>query len=398
MANTMNLTEELKGSLNQIINGLSFLPAVKEEMFKDLSASIENNRLKKVLNGEDGIEILTTQEAVSFLKRIQMFSRDDRFDPSKLLKKEDLKYANYIDQKPFNSEFKEKFFKKYKPTTVASMRVFFGRVAILEKQFNKDLFDFSYEQLEELWKSLNSLTVRSLQNTISTVEQYISFAIKNKMVDNKINLASAFDTKEKLEKYVNKDAETVFSKKLIMSLCMEATNAQDGVIPALIFDGVSYKNEYEELINLRKKDIDFENSTINLGNRVIPMSSQTAILVRHALDVNEYYSVTGNQSRKYKIAESDYVLRGLRNNHQAKWRNVNQRILKISELNDLEYLNATTVSYSGQIHYGIELMNEGLSLEEAVVKIIERFNINDNESSRFYVRTRIDAFLKSQSE
>ena len=278
------------------------------------------------------------------------------------------------------------------------MKVFFGRVAILEKQFNKDLFDFNYEQLEELWKSLRALTVRSLQNTISTVEQYIEFAIKNKMVENKINLASAFDTKEKLEKYLNRDAETVFSKSTIMSICIDATNAQDGVIPALIFDGVSYKNEYGELINLKRKDIDFKNSTIKLGNRTIPMSSQTAILVRHALDVNDYYSVTGNQSRKYKIAESNYVLRGLRNNYQCKWRNVNQRIIKISELNDLEYLNATTISYSGQIHYGVELMNEGLSMEEAVLKIIERFDINNNESSRFYVRTRVEAFLKSQSE
>lgn len=130
----------------------------------------------------------------------------------------------------------------------------------------------------------------------------------------------------------------------------------------------------------------------------IPMSSQTAILVRRALDVNEYYSITGSQNRKYKIAESDYVLRGLRDNYQCKWRNVNQRIIKISELNDLAYLNATTVSYSGQIHYGIELMNEGLSLEEAVLKVMERFDINVNESSKFYVRTRIEAFLKSQSE
>lgn len=265
---------------------------------------------------------------------------------------------------------------------------------MLEREFNKDLFDFNYEQLEELWKSL-ALTIRSLQNTISTVEQYIDFATKHKMVENKINLVTAFDTKDKLEKYINKDAQTVFMKDTIMSICLNATNAQDEVIPALIFDGVSYKNEYEELVNLKKEDIDFESSTNNLGNRVIPMSSQTAILVRHALDVNEYYSITGSQSRKYKIAESDFVLRGLRGNHQIKWRNVNQRIIKISELNALEYLNATTVSYSGQIHYAIELLKEGLDMDEAVLKVIERFDINDNDSSRFYVRTRVETFLKS---
>jgi len=392
----INFSEEFRVSLNQVIYGLNFLPTVKEEMFKELSASVNNEKLNQVLNGESGIEILNNQEAAAFLKKIQMFSRDDRFNPNHFFKKEELKDSNYIDQKPFNSGFKEKFFKRYRPATVASMRVFFGRVAILERQFNKDLFDFNYEQLEELWKSLSALTVRSLQNTISTVEQYIEFAIKNKMVEKNINLASAFNTKEKLEKYLNQEAKTVFSKDTIMSISMEARNAQDGVIPALIFDGVSYKNEYEELINLRREDIDFEKYIINLGNRTINMSHETSILVRHALDVGEYYSITGEQSRKYKIAESDFVLRGLRNNHQLKWRNVNQRIIKISELNDLKYLNATTISYSGQIHYGMELINKGLSIEETVGKVIKRFDINDNESSRFYVRTRIESFLKSQ--
>lgn len=394
---SVKLTDELKGSLEQVLNGLNFLPAVKEEMIKELSVSISPEKVNFIMDGQnrfDAIARLTDKETYHFFKKIHAFSRDDRFDPNKLVEVEDEKEGFYSKQDFYNNEFKEKFMKKYKPATVKSLRVLFGRTAKFEREYKKDLYDFTYEQLEELWKSINALTLRSLQNVISSVEQYIDFAIDKRVTVNKVNLAVAFDSKEKIKKYLKDDAQTIFMKDNIMDICLDATNAQDGVILALIFDGVSYKNEYEELINLREKDFDFTNNLIKLPNRTIKMSQETKILVKGALKDTEYYSLSGEKMRTYKIAESDYVLRGLRNNYQIKWRNINQRILRLSKDHELEYLNGMNVSYSGQIHYALELMNEGLSMDEAVEHIITRFDINDNNSSRFYVKTRIENYLK----
>lgn len=47
-----------------------------------------------------------------------------------------------------------------------------------------------------------------------------------------------------------KEENMMFDKDEIMDMAMSADNAQDGVILVLLFDGVSHKNEFDELINL----------------------------------------------------------------------------------------------------------------------------------------------------
>ena len=88
---------------------------------------------------------------------------------------------------------------------------------------------------------------------------------------------------------------------------------------------------------------------IILEDRNVPISTETAILVRRALDEDKYVSITGEKARKYKIAEGDNVLRGLRGKNKVKGQIISQRLLRIADTFEYPYLNATTVSYSGQL-------------------------------------------------
>ena len=316
------------------------------------------------------------------------------------------------------SEFKESFIKDhrivskngnikpYSDETKRVIRILFAKIRKIENNYNKDVCEFNNTQFEEALKSLKATTIRSLQNSISTLEQYIDFALeKGKVSKEKENIATQYNTKNKISNLLDEKAEEnmTLTKSEIDSLSGYAENAQDGVIFSLLFDGVSHKRKFVELRNIRIQDCDFNNMVIHIPQlvdedtgevlppRTIPISSHTRTMIVSAMKEEKYVSLKGETKRNYKIAESDYILRGLRNNYQIKWENVAQRIIRISEVEGYPYLNATNIAYSGQIHYARELVQKrGLTIDDACRSIIKRFNINDNESAFFYLKARIE--------
>lgn len=181
----------------------------------------------------------------------------------------------------------------------------------------------------------------------------------------------------------------IFDRDEIMDMAMNADNAQDGVILGLLFDGVSYKNQFDELINLTEDNIDEENQQIVLKNRTIPMSIEAAILVRKALEEDTYVSIKGETARRYKIAEDINVLRGLRGKNKVKGQIISQRILRVAEIFGYPYLNVTTISYSGRLHYTKQLLDSGMELDNAVSMVLQRFGIDDDSAARFSLKKRI---------
>ena len=295
----------------------------------------------------------------------------------------------------YQSEFKHAFLtSKYSVDTQRAAKTLFKKTAEMEKRKNKDLYSFNQEELTEAFKLLKAKTIRSLQDKISKVERYIDFAKQHGKTE--VNYATLFNSKDKLETLLDQEAEEnmIFDKDQIMEMAMNADNSQDGVILALLFDGVSHKNEFEELIHLTKDNVNEDHQEIVLADRVLPISTETLILVRRALEEDTYVSIKGEASRRYKIADGINVLRGLRGKSKVKAQIISQRILRIAEIFDYPYLNATTISYSGQLHYAMEFIHAGKNIDDVVPIIMKRFDINDNSSSRFYLKTRIEDFMK----
>ena len=51
-------------------------------------------------------------------------------------------------------------------------------------------------------------------------------------------------------------------------------------------------------------------------------------------------------------------------NPKLKVQIINQRILRIKQKWGYEYLNATTITYSGQIHYAKKLLDEKIPMDD----------------------------------
>lgn len=384
--------------LEKVLEGVKFLSKAKRDIVMQLSEVISEDKVKSLFDGELKIENLSDSEQLNLLTVIYGYAKDERFNPDKQEVKEENEEPKK-DNMPnlyFDFSFKQEFASQYKDDTKRVVLALFRKTAEIENNKGKDLYSFNKEELADAIISLKAKTVRSLQDKVSTIERYIDFAKDNGKT--KINYATLFDTREKLEALIDKEAEEnmIFDKDEIMEMAMSADNAQDGVILGLLFDGLSHKNEFEELTELTKDDInmDTENQEIILEDRNVPISTETAILIRRALDEDKYVSITGEKARKYKIAEGDNVLRGLRGKNKVKGQIISQRLLRIADTFEYPYLNATTVSYSGQLHLAKELIEEkGVNINNAIIAVLKRFALPINNSSQFTLRNRIEKYL-----
>ncbi|EJV56498.1 hypothetical protein IEM_05199 [Bacillus cereus BAG6O-2] len=371
------------------------------EMFSRVGMAYNNRRNNQIKRVERGEKIIPADLYEKVERFIHQWQLKLPYYNALLNELEDMKFGfESKSESVYQREFKNVFLtSKYSVNTQRVAKALFRKTAEIENNKGKDLYSFNKEELAEAIKSLKAKTVRSLQDKVSTIERYIDFAKDNGKT--KINYATLFDTREKLEQLLDKEAEENmrFDKDEIMEMAMSADNAQDGVILGLLFDGLSHKNEFEELVNLTEDNIDEDNQQIVLEDREepIPMSTETAILVRRALEEDTYVSIKGENSRRYKIAEGTNVLRGLRGKAKVKGQIISQRILRIAEIFDYPYLNATTISYSGQLHLAKELINDGKNIDDVVPIVIKRFNINDNLASRFQLKIRIESFMNRKN-
>ena len=303
----------------------------------------------------------------------------------------------------YNFEYKRFYLGKsnYRMNTKETILKRFRKISEFEIKNEKDLYNFTFNEAEEVLYSLHCKTLRSLQNYTTMLGKYLDFSIAQGVSINDSNYYQNLATKENGEKYLLSEAqdEIIFEKEEIMLMAKKAVNVQDGVILALIFEGVSHKNEFEELINLTEDDINFENNTIRLKNRTISISNETALLIKGALNQDTpYYSTKGDNVRKYKITQGEYVLRGVRNKLKVKANLISDRIIRLSEYYDYKYLNATSLTYSGQIYFAIDLMNnQNMTLDETLPLVLKRFGNADNPNSRFYLKSRIQKYLEERN-
>lgn len=395
----------IKKALEEFLKVMEY-PTFKSQLILDLSDIIEEYKIEGIINKKLEIESLSRDEAIAFLRWVYNFTKEEKFNPSEIFVTKNPNQTTveyYSKQDLYNSQFKKEFLSTYSKETQRVTRVLFGKTSILEHGYNKDLYDFSKDELESLLKSLKATTLRSLQNLISKIEQYIDFAIKHKKTKDKINYAILFDSKGKVNHLLNAEAQenSTFNKKDIFYMAHNSENPQDGVILGLIFDGVNYKNEFEELINLTIDRCNLDGLKINFPNRdeALDISDETRTLIKEAFEQKKYRSINGEVIRNYTLAsDNKHVIRGLRGKAKVKGQIISQRILRVAEFWTEPFLKATTISYSGQLHYAEKLLSQGADGEEVVERVIEKFNISDNYSARFSVKTRIESHINSLTD
>ncbi|PAW27572.1 hypothetical protein BKC07_19155 [Peribacillus simplex] len=102
----------------------------------------------------------------------------------------------------FNREFKNLFLVGYSKDTRRVDEVRFKKAGRFEKQANKDLYDFTFEEAEEFLYSLNAKSLMSIRNQISRLGKYLEFAIEQGTSVNETNYYKGLGHKGNASKYL----------------------------------------------------------------------------------------------------------------------------------------------------------------------------------------------------
>ncbi|MEK8132965.1 integrase [Paenibacillus filicis] len=296
------------------------------------------------------------------------------------------------EDKYFNEEVKKEFIEQYGAGTQKLIARMFKISNAIESDLEKDVYDFTREELRRLMFLYAPTTENSSKHNVSWISKYIDWAIEEGHVNglNPLDLVP----KDWASQFVNKTLKKYWTDKEINQIIDKCANAQDAVIISLLYEGV-WGEGHSEILGLAKPHVDAFNNTLHLsdenGNkRSIVVSDKCIKLCEQALREDTYEKMNGNTSPDNRadqanLIENDYVVRSAKTNtkhiYESEKNVVYRRLTKIAnELNEPQF-QPRNIAYSGMLFRAKELYQERGQLDkEEYALIAERFNFNLDQS------------------
>ncbi|HHX23243.1 MAG TPA: hypothetical protein GX723_04405 [Thermoanaerobacterales bacterium] len=275
---------------------------------------------------------------------------------------------NRISTQTINEDLKTKFLNKYSENTRYYMKyiILSDAVRKMEETSRKDLCEFTKEELLQLIVNSKPYSLQSAITQLSVFRKYIDFAITEWHLTSDINPAN-FIKIDDVKNVLDKEAmqSKYLTKEELIDMVNSLNNAIDAALLMLLFEGV--KGEaLNEIINLQKDDIDYDNGTLKLVGRdeLKRISRQTLYILKLATNQKEYTIIVNTEKRNLgftkRLPDNEYIIRttGLRSKGPVKYRTLLAKIRSIKDEIGNPSLTATSIWESGMIHYAKEIMNQ----------------------------------------
>jgi site-specific recombinase XerD len=297
----------------------------------------------------------------------------------------------YLGIEIFNKEIKNKFLEKYPVESKRFYNYVFKKTYETELQLNKDLYDFTNDQLTTCIKSFNNASIQSVYSVISILRQYIDFCIKQGIVTTNTNYLNGIGGYNDIKKYLDVHAcqnkyIDINTLRNITDLCL---NSQDAVIFALLFEGVKGVR-CEELVNLKKSDCNYQTNTLTLtqnngDQRTLQVSDFTMQFIEDASNATKYIKNNGEldfsfvNAPAYTIQQNEYVLRISSREAQGAINpcNIIGRVNRIKTFYGNQYLTVTNIWISGMIHQAMQILINKYQLNDINLDTITSLSKND---------------------
>lgn len=195
-----------------------------------------------------------------------------------------------------------------------------GRVSRAEEMFDKDLYDFSFTQIERFLFYLNPSKLNTSRMNVYAVNNYIEWAISQDLSKTNINTLNIMMSEDYYKGFIDESKQTIFSEEEIEDMVNESVNPIDKVIFQLLFEGIS-GSECEELLNLQRKNIDFDNNRLLLTEsdgsiRILEVSEKCMVLISSALEQTVYLKSNGlyegaRGPSEIDLISNNFVVRGI---------------------------------------------------------------------------------------
>jgi hypothetical protein len=207
---------------------------------------------------------------------------------------------------------------------VENTKVLFRRMGQWEIELNKDLYNFTQSEIEDLLFEMKIATKGDVNRIGSSLKKYLLLARSKKLGNMSLDIVNFFSDAN-LEKFVwkNKRSGRVINKKQLDDIVKNTINPRDKLFTRMSWMG-SFSKNFKEFIELRKKDIDFENKTITTNTKIFEnVPDEIMFLIEETIDENEYYSISINKDKERServnpLIQNDYIFRPVdsrRNQH-----------------------------------------------------------------------------------
>ena len=300
----------------------------------------------------------------------------------------------------------ESFLNEYKRSRViieTTVRASLNRALEFEKKFQKPFYNFTVDEILEMYKSMHAISDRSLQNTNLTLKHAARWIIdKNGLEVNsqyegitKDLILDCVDTKKKKNMVLMKDD--------LVEIQGELLNWTDKGILQMLFLGAG-SNWLKELTFFDMSQVSRKDGIVYFRTgKSIPITEEDYILIKNACEEEELISL-GETSRVSKVKSYGFYkqrFNALSDNGdptdeqdlERRFRFVQRRLLLISKDIGLQ-LTSGGLQTSGLLHYlkqGVEesgkTFREYVKTEEAKI-LARRYDIVTN----FYSQILIDKF------
>lgn len=316
-------------------------------------------------------------------------------------------YKEYMYNKPVKDRFLENIAKESADSTITSYKRILKRVSTLEKNADKDLYDFSLQEIERFLIKLNPTSTNSAINAITLIDNYIKWGIGQHLSKGNINPLDIFKATELAERVVNKRIRNIFSYDEIQDVIADTVNFQDSALIMSLFFGILGK-QLSEVSNLRIQDIDTENKKIHLrgieSERILKIETEEHLelveLLSAAYDQSEYIKNNGVAGKmknpRLPLVRNDHIFRPMARVTRsgdieqvattASYFVLRKRIAYLADIFDMPGLNTINIRNSGIVYMAYQeykANNEQLT-RESKNKIYDFYNMGKLKATNEY--------------
>ncbi len=309
-----------------------------------------------------------------------------------------------VDTFKVDKEIKQEYLNS-KPTSTAESDFYVLRSADeFEGLISKPIYNMTYSELKEMVVTkFRNTTAESINKNVSILRTYIDFCIGKNLVIHGENRLDAF-TYEEARRLVSKQVllNRYPTKGDIKEYQNILYNEQDKALIELAFIGVrgrtEKENTFEEIINLRRRDIDEINNALTLtqndgGKRILKVDQSLIQLLIDTYEEKTYTENNGEETaniRLSKIRETiinnveDFVFRIPGKDKFKKFTPVllNNRMRRYQYWLDNNYLTFNSLYFAGMLDLVMEAYEEkGEVVKDDYIDVCEKFNYD----IRYYI-------------
>lgn len=213
-------------------------------------------------------------------------------------------------------ELKEQFLENMKKIDknsdgyVLNSRSNLKKIGEYEKRLNKDVYDFSLVELNDMLYEMEFGTWGAARELTNTLKKYLIYARSKNLGNMSLDITDFFRS-DLLKKYVSKNKlkgkfinEKDF-KKIINTPAIN--NPRDKLFLWLLRLGIRGKR-FNELSMLKNTDVDIEGKFITTNQKIVKnLPNEVITLIKQTINTNEYYNI--NKDRQGQRIEKALFLK-----------------------------------------------------------------------------------------